>query len=58
MDELIKAIVEIDAKIRRARRAIIELDWDGDYEGANALRAEIARYEDHKALNQTHDVPW
>ena len=58
MDQMLKEIVEIDTKIRRAKRTIIELDWDGDTAGADALRAEIARYEEHKALNQTHDVPW
>lgn len=58
MDHLIKNIMELDTKIRRAKRKIVDLDWDGAQDEADALRDEIQRYEEHKALNQTHDVPW
>lgn len=55
---LVDGMVEIDVSLRRARKMLVDAEWNGDEEAVRALRAEIERLERQKELGQTHDVPW
>ena len=55
---LVDGMVEIDVSLRRARKMLVDAEWNGDEEHVRALRAEIERLERQKELGQTHDVPW
>ena len=55
---LVDGMVEIDVSLRRARKMLVDAEWNGDEEAVRALRAEIERLDRQKELGQTHDVPW
>jgi len=55
---LTECMIEIDVALRRARKQLVDAEWTGDEDAEKALRREIERLEDQRALGQTHDVPW
>jgi hypothetical protein len=55
---LVNSTIEIDVAINRAKRLLVDAEWQEDEETIKSLRNEIDRLERQKALGQTHDVLW
>jgi vacuolar-type H+-ATPase subunit D/Vma8 len=58
LQSLVNSTIEIDVAINRAKRLLVDAEWQEDEETIKSLRNEIDRLERQKALGQTHDVLW
>lgn len=58
MANLTNSVISIDISIDRARRMLVDAEWNEDEEAVKSLRREIERLERLKSVGETHDVPW
>lgn len=58
LSKLERSVISIDISLDRAKRMLVDAEWNEEEEVIRSLRSEIERLERLKALGETHDVPW